>query len=611
MGQVSNESQRPTSRRQRTRRAPEARRREARAAAESRRAARNNPRSAGEGAERFVAGEHGTAASRDTGAAKRPATDAPRPGSGARSGGRLSRVWHGWWSTWGEHIRRFAPVVLVNHAVTLAVTIAVAVIIGIGETFTAVPAMVGSFWMFANLAPVGFAGAELGVAPLLPAALIVLAHSRRVRAACGSQITVRNIRVFATLAVLVPVVLTCLAWLVLWDASKVFDIAPPNILVAVASTAVVNGLAFVVGLGPKVWRALLLRRGWPTWPVEGARLAGRFVRWMLLAGLLAVVVQLLLNIGALSDAYSIAPDAWGRIGLTVLSLLYLPNLAVGASGVLMGSEMHIGDASASLFAVTNANLPPMPILAAMPNTDLPYGEALLVIPVAVAVFTVYRFFVTRSFMEAPVFTALAAGAFAAVAGLLVAWAAGGTLGLYGSTGPLLGLTPLLFACWMVVPALVVFIWLARAGQRVTETAQDVEDSGSIDPEADAEVESDQESDAETDAEAGADAGAEGEADAEDESEADGAAGEPGDDPDSEPGPGSEGEPVPADDTDVTDPEEPEAPEAPEEPEDPVEPEDPEETDEVEPDEDPGVDPGDGTDPSGAEEDEPGTDESRA
>ena len=440
-----------------------------------------------------MAGEHGRVPSRATDTSDRPATgvrgaagvgaadSTAAPVAGARGiRGKLSS----WWALWGPHVRRFAPTILVSHAVTLAVAIALAVLIGIGETFTAVPAMVGSFWMVANLAPVGFTGAQLGIVPLLPAALIVLVHSRRIRRTCGTQITVRNIRVFAVLAVVVPMVLTVLAWLALWDASHVFAVTPPNLAVALLSTALLNGFVFVVGLGPKIWRALLLRRGLPTWPVEATRLAGSFVRWMLAAGLVVTLVQLLLNMSVVADAYSIAPDAWGKLGLSVLSVLYLPNLAVGASGILMGSEMHVGDASASLFAVTNANLPPLPALAAVPHSGLPLGELFLVVPALVALVIVYRFFAARTFVESPVFTALGAGVASGIVGLLVSLAAGGTLGVYGSAGPLLWLTPLVFACWIVVPALVVFAWVSRRGARVTETAggdtEDIEDTSAVD-----------------------------------------------------------------------------------------------------------------------------------
>lgn len=538
MGRVSSESQRPTSRRQGprrgTRRGPDARRRgTARGAS-------------GTGTERFVAGENGRVASRSTGASQRPATerpgeDAARPaptGAEGTSGGRLAR----WWALWGPHIRRFAPTVLVSHAVTLAIAIALAVVVGVGETFTAVPAMVGSFWMVANLAPVGFTGAQLGIVPLLPAALIVLVHSRRIRATCGTQITVRNIRVFASLAVVVPMVLTCLAWLVLWDASHVFAISPPNIFVALLSTGLLNGFIFVLGLGPKIWRALLLRRGLPTWPVESVRLAGSFVRWVLVAGLVATLVQLLFNLSMLSDAYSIAPDAWGKIGLTVLSVLYLPNLAVGGAAVLTGSEMHVGDASASLFAVTNANLPPLPVLAAMPHSDLPFGEALLVVPAAIALVIVYRFFTVRSFVESPVFTAVGAGVCAGVLGLLVSLAAGGTLGVYGSAGPLLWLTPLVFACWLLVPALLVLGWVSRKGARVMETAGE-DDEPEFEPEAEteepeAEEAADESEPEDADGVADEPEGVEDDADAEESEPAD----EPADEQDDEPEDDPEAEP---------------------------------------------------------------------
>jgi hypothetical protein len=429
-----------------------------------------------------VAGENGRVPSRTTGAARAATGTPPGTGDGAtpvvEAGGvrGIRGALASWWALWGPHVRRFAPTILVSHAVTLAVAIALAVIVGIGETFTAVPAMVGSFWMFANLAPVEFTGAQLGIVPLLPAMVIALVHSRRIRATCGTRITVRNIRVFAVLAVAVPVILTVLAWLVLWDASKVFDIAPPNLALAVLTTALLNGVVFVLGLGPKIWRALLLRRGLPTWPVESVRLAGVFVRWMLVAGLVAVLVQLAINISSFTDAYTIAPDAWGKIGLSVLSVLYLPNLTVGAASVLMGSEMHLGDASASLFAVTNANLPPLPVLAAMPHSGMRFGEFLLVVPAVVAIVVVYRFFSTRTFVESPVFTALGAGVASGILGLLVSLAAGGTLGVYGAAGPLLWLTPLVFACWIIVPAFLVLAWGQRQGARVRETAvEDPED----------------------------------------------------------------------------------------------------------------------------------------
>ena len=241
------------------------------------------------------------------------------------------------------------------------------------------------------------------------------------------------------------------------------------------TTVLLNGAVVIAGLGPKIWRALLLRRGMPTWPVESVLLADRFFKVLLLVGAAVAAIGLLVNHAAVGRAYDIAGGAGGVLGLTLLSLVYFPNLAVGATSVIMGGEMHIGDGSASLFAVTNANMPPLPVLAVMPNDSIPLGPVWLLIPAVTAVVTVYRWFAGRRFIESPLFTAMGAGLCAGVAGLLIAWFAGGELGYYGSTGPLLWLTPLLFLGWMVLPALVVFGWVAWSGRRVTESAGDFAD----------------------------------------------------------------------------------------------------------------------------------------
>lgn len=487
MGRVNNESHRPSPRSRNTGRGSEERRRRAgtsgpergtvrsfsRNASRSSTTARDTSRASTRGVTRdvtrggegFVDGAHG-ADPRD-----------PRQRAAARASGRPASQgrFGAFWSVWGPHIRRFGPGILLNHGVTVAVALVIAVVLAIGTTFRAVPAYIGSVWLLSNLAPVTISGASLGVAPLLPALLIFVAHSRRIRTTCGTTVTVRGIRTVAVLGILVPAVFTLIAWLMVWDASKVFDVAPPNIFLALLTTVLLNGAVVIAGLGPKIWRALLLRRGMPTWPVESVLLADRFFKVLLLVGAAVAAIGLLVNHAAVGRAYDIAGGAGGVLGLTLLSLVYFPNLAVGATSVIMGGEMHIGDGSASLFAVTNANMPPLPVLAVMPNDSIPLGPVWLLIPAVAAVVTVYRWFAGRRFIESPLFTAMGAGLCAAVAGLLIAWFAGGELGYYGSTGPLLWLTPLLFLGWMVLPSLVVFGWVAWSGRRVTESAGDFAD----------------------------------------------------------------------------------------------------------------------------------------
>src|SRR5699024_6754231 len=213
---------------------------------------------------------------------------------------------------------------------------------------------------------------------------------------------------------------------------------------------------------------LLMRRHWPTWPVESVRLGRNFLGWMCVAGLLGIVIALIGNWSAATAAYEIAPGFWPGVGMTLLALLYLPNIVIGAAAVLLGGEYNLGFGLFSLFNITNVELPPLPILAAAPNAPIPGGPFLLAIPAIVAVATVYRFVRQRSYVESPVFTGLGAGVAALVLTFIGAWLARGVLGTVGVTGPLPRLPAVEAGGWLMLPATVLMWFLARAGDAVTE-----------------------------------------------------------------------------------------------------------------------------------------------
>ena len=372
------------------------------------------------------------------------------------------------WELWRPHIKRFLPTLLANHGVTIAIALTFAVIVGIGAKFSMVPSVLASVWMVANAASLKMQGVELGFVPLLPAIAVILGHSRRITKALGDKVSVRGLRVFATLGIGLPLVLTLIAWLMLLDAGRVFDVQAPHLGRALLNTFLVNGLAVAIGMRGRIWRALLMRRHWPTWPVESVRLARNFLGWMCAAGLLGVVIALIGNWSAVRAAYEIAPGFWPGVGLTLLALLYLPNIIIGAAGVLLGGEYNLGFGLFSLFNITNVELPPLPILAAAPNAPIPGGPFLLAIPAIVAVATVYRFVRRRSYVESPVFTGLGAGVAALIFAFIGAWLARGVLGTVGVTGPLPWLAAIEAGAWLLLPATVLMWFLSRAGAAVTE-----------------------------------------------------------------------------------------------------------------------------------------------
>lgn len=394
------------------------------------------------------------------------------------------------WALWKPHVKRFAGPLLINYGVTLGIIVALAVVVGIGAGFRRVPATIGSLWMVVNLGTLNMTGALLGFLPLAPALIYIWATARRTTKIIGKSVSVRGLRVFIVLSLLIPLLMTLLAWFMLWDASKVFDLAAPNVGEALVSTALVNGAAVVIGLRSRIWRALLLRRELPTWPVEAFRLAASFLLWMMVAGGVVALVYAATNMGAVVDSYGITSSLTGAIGLSLLALLYLPNIAIGAMAVLLGGEFHVGDGAVSLFTSTNVNLPPLPILAAVPNQTIPGGPFFLAVTALVAVATVYRFVKTRGFIEAPVALAVGSGAAVAFLGFCLSWLAGGELGVYGSAGALEWLFAAECAAWLMVPALVFMLYVSRAGAVVVE---DVEDSSSTPTSTDSEEDRPEES----------------------------------------------------------------------------------------------------------------------
>ncbi|WP_257821982.1 DUF6350 family protein [Corynebacterium sp. zg254] len=389
-----------------------------------------------------------------------------------RPDGRMQQLWQ----LWRPHVKRFGPSLLINHAVTLAVIISIAVVVGVGPGFAYVPAVIGSLWMHVNLAPLHMGGVTLGFAPLLPALGIVWWHARRTTKALGNSVSVRGLRLYAAMNIGIAWIMTIVAWLMLWDASRVFDLAPPNLGVALLSALLVNGASVVIGMRPRVWRALLLRKGIGTWPVDAFIVAGRFLKYIVLAGGAAAALYALYNFQAVRESFEITQDTTGGLGLVLLSLLYLPNIAVGAAGVLMGGEFHIGHGMVSLFSVTNVNVPPTPISATIPHGTIPHAAVLLIVPVALAIWLAYRHVAQRDYIEAPLATAVGAGVVAAFVGFCLSWLGGGELGVYGHTGPLEWLFAVEAAGWVLVPTLILMLWAQRAGQSVVEDTVDSADA---------------------------------------------------------------------------------------------------------------------------------------
>jgi hypothetical protein len=135
------------------------------------------------------------------------------------------------------------------------------------------------------------------------------------------------------------------------------------------------------------------------------------------------------------DLYAITDSVFGQFSLTVLSVLYAPNVMIGTAAVAVGSSAHVGLATFSSFTVFGGDIPALPVLAAVPSPPLgPVWVALLIVAAASAV-AVGQQCARQPLPPLPALGKLiVAAATAALAMALLGFAGGGRLGNFGDIG---------------------------------------------------------------------------------------------------------------------------------------------------------------------------------
>jgi hypothetical protein len=148
-----------------------------------------------------------------------------------------------------------------------------------------------------------------------------------------------------------------------------------------------------------------------------------------------VAGSLIVHWGTMHDLYGITDSWFGYLSLTLLSVLYLPNVVLGAVAVAVGSSAHIGFATFSAFTVFGGDIPALPILAAVPTPPLgPVWVALLIIGAASGVAIGQQCALRPLPLPWAMAKLAVASAIAAVTLALLAFAAGGSLGNFGHVG---------------------------------------------------------------------------------------------------------------------------------------------------------------------------------
>ena len=409
-------------------------------------------------------------------------------------------------------VRRFLPSTAISYGVVVACVIAVAMVTLLiaGESMVALPATIASFWLVLNAAPVHMSGVELSAQPFALPLLLGGWIAMRLRQQVRERISLNDVRVITGLSLLIPLLLSFTALAMIKDAEPVLPVATPGLWGVVWRTVLLHTVTIAVGFGSRLWTALLRFRGIPTWIVDAIRLAFHFCLAMWTVGAVVVLASLVIRSSQALDAFEIADTKAGVVGLVVLSLLYLPTIAFGAATVVSGAEWHFGAGSISLFSATSSQLPPLPILAAMPEHSPSFGGLGLLIPAAVAVLVVRRFLFSRPLIVSPLGTLAVSAVSAGLMALVTALLTGGRVGFYGDVGADPLLAALSAMLWLGVVGLIVVAVVGFKGLAADKTGAGIEDS---DVEENADADTDTDSDiAEGDADVDADTHAEADLD---------------------------------------------------------------------------------------------------
>ena len=254
-----------------------------------------------------------------------------------------------------------------------------------------------------------------------------------------------------------PVLITAMSLAIVMDGGSVLPVQTPNALLAFLYTLGVHGGAAVAGV---VWsrrRDFAVHGGVTHADRRGFRYGLVAALLLLVAGAALVCLRMLMEHGQIGELIETGYDFDGFLGLTLLSMLYLPNVMVAAMAVLVGSDVQIGATTVDLFTVRGDAVPPVPVLAVLPDGPGAgaWGFAGLLVPAGVAAFVGWR---CRDLD--PMAHVRSVGVAAAVAASVVAVltvSAGGTLGEFGEVVVTVSAAGVFTLGWIAVVGLLIVL----------------------------------------------------------------------------------------------------------------------------------------------------------
>ncbi len=326
---------------------------------------------------------------------------------------------------------------------------------------------IASIWLGVHDVPISIGGRELGVMPLLPVLLMIWGTAHSTARATSPRSSWLVVRWVVASALGGPLLMTAIALAVIHDASSVItELETPNALRAFTSVLVVHLIGAAFGVWSRVGRRALALSPLPNWLGDSLRAAAAGLLALLGLSGLVTAGSLVVHWSTMQELFGITDSIFGQFSLTVLSVLYTPNVIVGTSAVAVGSSAHLGFATFSSFTVFGGDIPALPVLAAAPTPPLgPAWVALLIVGASSGV-AVGQQCARRPLPLIPALgKLLVAAAAGALAMSLLALGGGGRLGNFGDVGVDQGALVVGVFFWFAVVGWVTVVMAGGIGRR--------------------------------------------------------------------------------------------------------------------------------------------------
>ncbi|WOC11558.1 cell division protein PerM [Gordonia sp. MP11Mi] len=346
-----------------------------------------------------------------------------------------------------------------------------------GDGLSGIMSATAAGWLAVNQVPVTISGVTLGVLPLLPTLLVCAGTAKVVAEGSSTARELPDLVGIVGAALGGSLLVTALSLAVVADGAAVSAVGQPDPLAAFGYTLLIQGIAVLIGVAIPSLRPILEEFVVPATERVGVR-SGVIAFGVLIAGgAILVFGSIVMHWGSVSAMIGDGNSFDGYLGLTVLSILYLPNMVMGAAVVTTGSTVQLGDTVVDAFDVSRGAVPPLPIVSALPETGLGgVGGLLFVVPLAAGLLLGWY---CRSSDPIRHLRAVAIGS-AVAAALVVAlsWVSGGRLGELGRTGVDVATAGVFTFAWlMLAGALVVGgMWVSNRGVRRVRGVEDDLDS---------------------------------------------------------------------------------------------------------------------------------------